>query len=139
MARPKVSWPPRADILALVDGAGRLSIRVTPNASADAIILPTGEGILQVRATATPEGGKANEAVLRLLAAALGEPVSELELLRGSTGRNKIVRVVKPRAEPLTAARSKLAKSFHRQEKKGMTATFGAVGTGYGIGGNVGE
>jgi len=89
-----VSCPPRADILALVHGAGRLSIRVTPNASADVIILPTGGGILQVRTTATPECGKANEAVLRLLVAALGEPVSALELLRGSTGRNKIVRVI---------------------------------------------
>lgn len=118
MARPKLSCPPRADILALVDAAGRLSIRVTPNASADAIIVPTRDGILQVRTTATPEGGKANEAVLRLLAAALGEPVSAIELLRGSTGRNKIVRVVKPRAEPLTAAGSELAKSFHRQEKR---------------------
>jgi uncharacterized protein YggU (UPF0235/DUF167 family) len=44
--------------------------------------------------TATPEGGKANGAVLKLLAAALGQPVSTLELLRGSTGRNKIVRVI---------------------------------------------
>ncbi len=94
MARPKVSCPPRADILALVDGAGRLSIRVTPNASADAITLATADGILQVRTTATPEGGKANGAVLKLLAAALGQPVSTLELLRGSTGRNKIVRVI---------------------------------------------
>jgi uncharacterized protein len=94
MARPKVSCPPRADILALVDGAGRLPVRVAPNASADAIILATADGILQIRTTATPEGGKANEAVLRLLAAALGQPVSALELLRGSTGRNKIVRVI---------------------------------------------
>ncbi|XZN83245.1 DUF167 domain-containing protein (plasmid) [Novosphingobium aerophilum] len=62
---------------------------MTPNASADAIIVPTGDAILQVRTTATPEGGKANEAVLKLLAAALGQPVSALELLRGSGASHK--------------------------------------------------
>ncbi len=75
---------PKSETALRGHGAGRLSIRVTPNASADAIIVPTGDGILQVRTTATPEGGKANEAVLKLLAAALGQPVSALELLRGS-------------------------------------------------------
>lgn len=40
-----------------------------------------------------PEDGKANDAVLRLLADSLKQPASAIELLRGSTGRDKIVRI----------------------------------------------
>lgn len=91
--------PAAADILALADGDGRLVVRVTPNASADAILLPSNDGSSQllVRTTVTPEDGKANEAVLRLLADALRQPVSSLELLRGGTGRSKVVRIGPPR------------------------------------------
>jgi uncharacterized protein YggU (UPF0235/DUF167 family) len=46
-----------------------------------------------VRVTATPADGAANEAVLRLLAAALGRPRRDLTLLRGATARIKLVAV----------------------------------------------
>ena len=39
------------------------------------------------------QDGKANDAVLRLLAKALDRPVSTLELVRGATGRNKLIRL----------------------------------------------
>ena len=65
-------------------------VRVKPSASGDAILPPAA---LLVRTTATPEGGKANQAILRLLAAALGLPVSTLEVLRGGSGRTEIVRI----------------------------------------------
>jgi len=95
MARRRTVFPSPDDIRALADEAGRLSIRVTPNASADAVLLPSAKdnGVLQVRTTATPEDGKANAAVLRLLADALKQPVSALELLRGGAGRQKVVRI----------------------------------------------
>jgi hypothetical protein len=44
-----------------------------------------------VRVTAPPEGGRANEAVLRLLAKTLGVPRRDLELAAGSTSRDKVV------------------------------------------------
>ena len=91
MARPKPAMPSKAAILALADANGRLAVRVSPGASADAIALPTSEGTLAVRTIAPPEDGKANEAVLRLLANALGRPVSTLELVRGATSRNKVI------------------------------------------------
>lgn len=71
-----------------------LAIRVTPNAGADAIILA--DGAVQVRVTATPEAGKANAAVIALLARALGVPKSALAIVRGQTGRDKLVRLPPP-------------------------------------------
>ena len=71
MARPRPATPPPAAILTLADAYGRLEVRVSPSASADAISLPDSGGALVVRITAAPEDGKANDAVLRLLAKAL--------------------------------------------------------------------
>ena len=53
------------------------------------------EGILRflIRVTCIPEDGKANRAVTKLLAKALGLPPSRLTLLRGQTGRDKTFRV----------------------------------------------
>ena len=67
--------PSAIEIRALADREGRLALRATPNTSADAILLPSHAGGLEllVRTTATAEGGKANEAILRLLADALGQ------------------------------------------------------------------
>jgi len=46
-------------------------------------------GFLQVRTTAPPADGKANKAVAKLLADYLEVPISRIELLRGTTHRNK--------------------------------------------------
>jgi uncharacterized protein (TIGR00251 family) len=94
MARPKPALPDAAAILALADAEGRLAVRVSPGASADAILLPDGEGVLTVRITAPPVDGAANEAVLRLLAKALDRPMSRLALVRGATGRNKLIQLI---------------------------------------------
>lgn len=93
MARPKTTIPTTAAILALADADGRLQVRVSPGASTDAITLPPPGGVLAMRTTAPPEDGKANEAVLRLLAKALDRPVSTLELVRGAASRNKLIRL----------------------------------------------
>ena len=91
MARPKADFPPADAIRALADAEGRLALRVTPGARSEAIEL--GEGVLQVKVRAKPDDGKANRAVLELLADALGIGVSRLDLLRGATGRDKLVRI----------------------------------------------
>ena len=91
MARPKADLPPAAAIRALADGQGRLALRVTPGARRESIEL--GEGVLLVKVRTKPEDGKANAAVLDLLAAALGTATSRLQLLRGATGRDKLVQL----------------------------------------------
>lgn len=94
MARPRPAIPPAAAILALVGPDGQLEVRVSPGASMDAIILHPPGGALAVRTTAPPEDGKANDAVLRLLAKALNRLTSSLELVRGAASRHKLVRLL---------------------------------------------
>ena len=91
MARPKADFPPAEAIRALADGEGRLALRVTPGARVESVEL--GDGRVLVKVRVKPEDGKANAAVLDLLAAALGIATSRLRLLRGATGRDKLVRI----------------------------------------------
>jgi uncharacterized protein (TIGR00251 family) len=69
-----------------------LPIRAQPGASRNAV---RGEqaGALKVSVTQVAEKGKANQAILEMLAEFLGMPKSRLELLSGSTGRQKRVLV----------------------------------------------
>lgn len=91
MARPKADLPPPAAIRALADDEGRLALRVTPGARSEAIELA--DGVVQVKVRAKPKDGEANVAVLALLAKSLGVATSKLRLLRGATGRNKLVQL----------------------------------------------
>ena len=91
MAKPKVDLPPAGAIRALADGEGRLALRVTPSARSEGIELA--DGRLQVKVRARPQDGAANDAVLALLAKALGIGASRIELLRGATSREKLVRL----------------------------------------------
>ena len=93
-ARPTPSMPSKDAILALVDAHGRLNVRVSPGASADAVMLPASRGPLAVRTTVRAQDGRANDAVLRLLAKALDRPVSSLALTRGAASRDKLIQLV---------------------------------------------
>ncbi|MGZ3247964.1 MAG: DUF167 domain-containing protein [Croceibacterium sp.] len=91
MARPKAEFPPTAAIRALADDQNRLALRVTPGARSEG--LEIGEGVLLMRVRAKAREGEANDAVLALLAQALGVATSRLRLLRGATGRDKLVQL----------------------------------------------
>jgi uncharacterized protein (TIGR00251 family) len=67
-----------------------LRVRVQPRASKSAIAGERG-GALLVRVTAPPVAGEANEAVVRLLARALGVPASGVRIQRGRSSREKHV------------------------------------------------
>ncbi|MCZ8325649.1 MAG: DUF167 domain-containing protein [Sphingomonadaceae bacterium] len=92
MARPRADLPPATAIRALADAGGRLALRVTPGARGEAITIEQGRLLVKVRAK--PEDGKANAAVLKLLAEALGIATSRLRMLRGATGRDKLVQLL---------------------------------------------
>jgi len=49
---------------------------------------------LKVKVQAPPVEGKANEVLVRFLAEALGLPRRNVELLRGDTSRQKVLRIV---------------------------------------------
>lgn len=73
-----------------IDPRGHLAVRVTPNARSERIAIEDG---VRVWVTAPPEDGKANKAVIALLAKALGLPKSALAVARGEASRDKVIRV----------------------------------------------
>lgn len=91
MARLRADFPPAEAIRALADAEGRLALRVTPGARVESVEL--GQDKLLVKVRVKPEDGKANAAVLDLLASALGIATSRLRMLRGATGRDKLVQI----------------------------------------------
>lgn len=75
----------------------RISVRLVPNGGRDAIegveAAAAGESYLKARVAAVPEKGKANKALIALLAKALGIPKSSVTLISGDTARKKILRI----------------------------------------------
>jgi uncharacterized protein len=68
----------------------RLRLRVTPGAARTEIVGRHGDA-WKVRVGASPERGRANDALLRLLAERLGLPVAQLTIVSGHGGRDKVV------------------------------------------------
>jgi uncharacterized protein len=74
----------------MTEPSTRLRLRVSPGAGKSGIVGRHGDA-WKVRVTAAPEHGRANEAVVRLLADALSMPRASVTLVSGHTGRDKIV------------------------------------------------
>lgn len=72
--------------------SAKVAVYVTPKASRNEVAGWRGSELV-VRVTSAPEGGKANTAVCRVLASALGVPKSAAEVLRGHGARHKIVEI----------------------------------------------
>jgi uncharacterized protein len=71
---------------------GDLAIRVQPRAKRTEIAGERG-GAVVIRVAAPPVDGKANDAVRRLIAQRLGVPRSAVEIVRGESARDKLVRI----------------------------------------------
>lgn len=86
--KPASSWP-----CLRIDGKGKdlrtvLDISVSPNAKKTELV-GWHDGALRVRLAAPPVDGAANEALRKWLAKEMGIPQSQVELLRGASGRRK--------------------------------------------------
>jgi uncharacterized protein len=68
----------------------RLRLRVSPGATRTELVGRHGPA-WKVRVSAAPERGRANDAVVALLARRLRVPRSSLSLVSGHTGRDKVV------------------------------------------------
>jgi uncharacterized protein (TIGR00251 family) len=69
-----------------------LTVRLQPRARRDEVV---GErnGAIVVRVTAPPVDGRANDALCRLIATVAGVAPSRVQVVRGHTSRDKVVRV----------------------------------------------
>jgi len=83
-------WRERSDGLDLF-------VRLTPKSSRDAVegveILSDGQSVLKCRVRSVPEDGKANAALVALLAKQLKTPASRISLAAGATSRSKTLRI----------------------------------------------
>ncbi|TJV68983.1 MAG: DUF167 domain-containing protein [Mesorhizobium sp.] len=101
------SSPERTVPFRLRDNGIDLFVRLTPKAALDRIdgieIAADGRSHLKARVRAVPENGAANQALERMMAKALGVPVSAVSVVAGGTSRLKTLRVV---GEPRTLTKS---------------------------------
>lgn len=75
-------------------GGAALPVKVTPRARKNEIVGFMADGTLKIRVTAPPVEGAANEAVIELLAKALDLPKSQIEIVAGEGGTQKLVSVI---------------------------------------------
>ena len=83
----------------LEDLGGMIQVRVTPNASNNRIKVtyePDGSRLIRVTLTTLAENGKANQALLKLLAKDLGVPKTSLSIVQGIHSRDKIIKINNP-------------------------------------------
>jgi uncharacterized protein len=71
----------------------RIAVRVTTRAPRDVLAGFRDDGVLLARISAPPVGGRANEALCRLIAKAAGVAPSRVSVVRGERSRDKAVRV----------------------------------------------
>ena len=74
------------------DGAV-VAVRLTPKGGRDAVdgveVLADGRAVLTVRVRAAPADGEANDALIRLIAKAVGVPPRDVTLIAGASARLK--------------------------------------------------
>jgi uncharacterized protein len=75
-----------------VPGAVRLALQVMPNAKKTEVVKVVDDA-LKLKLQAQPIEGKANEALIRFLAAALAVPRSAITITHGQTNKRKLVEV----------------------------------------------
>ena len=82
---------------------GRLSLKVVPGSSRDEIVGWLGDS-LKVKVKAPPEKGRANEAVVALMAERLGIDASSVAVVSGHGSTGKVVEVDGMNDEAMRAA-----------------------------------
>jgi uncharacterized protein len=96
----------------LTPGGAVLAVRLTPKGGRDAIdgvdVLADGRAVLTARVRALPADGEANEALIRLIAEAVGVPSRDVTLVAGATSRLKRL-AISGHGPTLIAALEKIA------------------------------
>ncbi|HKJ38332.1 MAG TPA: DUF167 domain-containing protein [Anaerolineales bacterium] len=71
-----------------------LAVRITPRASSNEIAELLDDGTIRVRLAAPPTDNEANEALITFLAEILSVEENMLDIVAGSTGRDKLISIV---------------------------------------------
>ena len=71
-----------------------LAVRVTPRAGRNRIAEVLSDGTVKIQLTAAPVDGEANEKLIAFLAKILKVAKSNVEIVAGETGRNKLISIV---------------------------------------------
>lgn len=69
----------------------KIKVRVMPNSVREEVVKQGDEYVVRVKVP--PQEGKANEAVIKLVAGYLKVPKSTVRIASGLTGRNKILEI----------------------------------------------
>ena len=69
----------------------KIQVKVKPNSKTDEVSREGDSFIVKVKQP--PKGGKANQAVIKLLAEHFGVPHSQVRILSGFRSRNKVIEV----------------------------------------------
>jgi len=92
--------PPLSELVRIDASGATFQVRVTPRARREEVG-PVVDGLLRIKVAVPPERGEANEAVVALLASALGVPKRSVQIIAGESGRRKTVRVIGARRDVL--------------------------------------
>jgi uncharacterized protein (TIGR00251 family) len=71
-----------------------LAVRVTPRASRNEVVEILDDGTVRIRLATSPADEEANAALIEFLAEILGVPETQLDIVAGAIGRDKLVSVV---------------------------------------------
>ena len=71
-----------------------LAVRVTPRASRNEIVEIQSDGTVRIHLTAPAHEGKANEELIKFLAEIFGVPKSNVDIVAGANGRDKLISVL---------------------------------------------
>lgn len=70
-----------------------IKIRVLPRSSRNEIVGEMADGTLKIKLTAPPVDGKANDALVELLAEYFDTTKSKIKIVSGLTSKNKIIEI----------------------------------------------
>jgi uncharacterized protein (TIGR00251 family) len=71
-----------------------IAVRVTPRASHNEIVEILDDGTIKVRLASPPSDNEANDALINFLSEILGVSKSQLDIVAGGAGRDKLISVV---------------------------------------------
>jgi uncharacterized protein (TIGR00251 family) len=98
---------------ALADGGVRIAVHIAPNAKRSEV-LGIHDGALKIRLQAQPIEGKANAALVKFIAGALGVARSSVAITHGHTNQRKLLEVGATSVTPEMVERLLLAETAQK-------------------------